>query len=335
MGQITSLFAHKVVGVAEDSINGSSLLASIGIDPTAPVDPSIMVSDSDYYRFLENVASAEQSGHTLGLRAGNSMRCDDYGAFGLAWKTASNLRGSFTRAERYWRVMTSVSVYTIESTDDGSFAHLHREGKRDLGMRLSNEATVASMFTISREVATKPVQLRGVFFKHAAPGIVADHEAFFGCEVHFNADRDALLIANESMRAPNKFGDVAITQFFETHLEAEVTQFEDDNALDKQVKTQISRALSEGVPNISDIASELAMSGRTLQRKLSDQGHSYQSLVDDARRELAEQLLKQSQHSLANIAFLTGFSEQSSFNRAFKRWAGQTPRSYRLAAQSR
>lgn len=335
MGQITSLFAHKVAGIAEKSIDISAMLSGMGIDPDAPVDPSLMVNDSDYYRFLENIARAEQSGHTLPLRAGNSMRCDDYGVFGLAWKTASNLRASFTRSERYWRVLTSVSVYSVEPTDDGAFAHLHRDGVRNLGTRLSNEATLASMFTMSREVSIQPVKLNGVFFKHPGPEIETDHEAFFGCPVYFNTDSDALLIADESMQSRNKLADAGITQYFETQLEAEISQIGEEDALDKRVKNQVANALSEGVPNVSDIASALAMSGRSLQRKLSAQGFSYQELVDGARRELAERLLIQSKHSLSDIAFLTGFSEQSSFNRAFKRWAGQTPRSYRLAAKSR
>jgi AraC-like DNA-binding protein len=84
------------------------------------------------------------------------------------------------------------------------------------------------------------------------------------------------------------------------------------------------------VPGLSDIASSLGMSARTLQRRLADEGHSFQSLVDRARQDLAQQLLKETDYSLAEIAFLTGFSEQSGFTRAFKRWAGQTPRSYRL-----
>jgi len=74
------------------------------------------------------------------------------------------------------------------------------------------------------------------------------------------------------------------------------------------------------------------MSGRTLQRRLSDRGYSFQKVVDEARRELAERLLKGTEYPLAEVAFLTGFSEQSAFNRAFKRWAGQTPRSFRLEA---
>ena len=69
-------------------------------------------------------------------------------------------------------------------------------------------------------------------------------------------------------------------------------------------------------------------------RRLSEQGHSYQTLVDEARRQLATRLLRQTDFSLIEVAFMTGFSEQSAFNRAFKRWAGQTPRSFRLQSQS-
>ena len=92
--------------------------------------------------------------------------------------------------------------------------------------------------------------------------------------------------------------------------------------------------LSEGVPALSQISGELGMSARTLQRRLSDHGQSYQNLVDFARQELAQQLLRETRYSLAEVAFLTGFSEQSAITRAFKRWSGQTPRSYRLQVRS-
>jgi AraC-like DNA-binding protein len=95
---------------------------------------------------------------------------------------------------------------------------------------------------------------------------------------------------------------------------------------------QISQSLSQGIPTVSNIANYFGISGRTLQRRLSDRGYSFQSLVDESRRELAERLLKESEYPLAEVAFMTGFSEQSAFNRAFKRWAGQTPRSFRIKA---
>ena len=83
---------------------------------------------------------------------------------------------------------------------------------------------------------------------------------------------------------------------------------------------------------LNETGKAVGRSGRTLQRKLSADGFSYQQLIDDARRTLAERLLQKTEYSLQEIAFLTGFSEQSAFTRAFKRWAGQTPRSFRLSA---
>lgn len=335
MGQITALFVRKVVGVVEEHIDRDALLRSVGIDPDSSVDPAQMIPATEYYAFLERAAAAENDPTTLPLRAGAAMRSDDYGAFGLAWKSAPDLRGSYERAERYARVLTSVSTYALEPVDEGAFMHLHRAGERRLGMRLSNEATIASIAAISREVSTEAFNPLAVYFKHAAPASIAAHEAYFGCPVHFGSDRDALLVSHETLQTPNQLGDAGISTFFETHLEAELSQLEDDTPLDRQVRTQISQSLSEGVPALSDIARCLGMSGRTLQRRLAEQGCSYQTLVDAARRQLAKRLLRQTDYSLIDVAFLTGFSEQSAFTRAFKRWAGQTPRAFRIDSQSK
>jgi AraC-like DNA-binding protein len=335
MGQITSLFVRKVLDQADNGVDKGALLRSIGIEPDSPVDPSRMLSDTDYYAFLERLAEVDANPTTLPLRAGAAMRCDDYGAFGLAWKSATDLRGSYARAERYARILTSVSTYQVETTEAGAIMHLHRTGERRLGLRLSNEATIASIASISRQVSTQTFTPVAVYFKHPAPKTTTDHEAYFGCPVHFDTHRDALLVSGDALRAPNKLGDENISRFFDTHLEAELAKLEDDSSLEQRVRIQVSRTLSEGVPKISDVAGRLGMSGRTLQRKLSDNGYSYQTLVDEARRMLAERLLRQTDYSLGEVAFMTGFSEQSAFTRAFRRWAGQTPRSYRIDAQFR
>jgi AraC-like DNA-binding protein len=289
-----------------------------------------MLSASEYYAFLERVAHADPLGITIPLRAGSAMRCDDYGAFGLAWKSATTLRGSYDRAERYARVLTSVSSYEVEPTADGAFMHLHRSGERRLGMRLSNEATIASIASISRQVSSATFRPLAVYFKHAAPTTQEHHEAYFGCPAHFGTDRDALLVSTETLRTPNKLGDPGLSRFFETHLETEVEALGDAISLDRQIRDHIETCLSEGVPTVLEVAQHLGMSGRNLQRRLSEQGHSYQTLVDEARRQLAMHLLQETDFSLIEVAFMTGFSGQSAFTRAFKRWAGQTPRSYRL-----
>ena len=333
MGQITSLFVHKVIAQVDDSLDKRAYLTKVGLDPDAPVDPKIMVADTDYYAFFSELAMADPNGVDLPLRTGASMRSDDYGAFGLAWKSAPNLRGSCERAERYARVLTSVSTYQARESAQGYCFHLHRDGDRaDPGLRLSNEATIASMAAICQEVSTSVFQPLAVYFKHSGGESSAVHERHFGCAVHFGQEMDALLISHDTMHAPNKVGDSGIVKFFDTHLEQELSQLTDSQSLEQRVRREISQALSEGVPTVSSIAAHFDMSGRTLQRRLADSGHSFVSLVDASRRELAERLLRETTYPLAEIAFLTGFSEQSAFNRAFKRWAGQTPRSFRLRA---
>ena len=333
MGVVTSLFVHKVAAQIDPSLDRSALMESVGVDPGAPVDPALMVSDTDYYDFLERIARDDPRTLDLPLRVGASMRCDEYGALGLAWKSAPDLRGCYDRIERYARVLTSVSSYEVRAAEEGAYLLLHRDGERRLGLRLSNEATIASAAAISQQVSTGTFQPLSVYFKHDSPGTSEAHERHFGCPVHFGSGMDALLVSHETLEQPNRLGDESIARFFDTHLEQELSKLGDEEMLDQRVRIQVSRVLSEGVPKISDIASRLGMSGRTLQRRLSDRGLSFQSLVDEARRQLAERLLRQTHYPLAEVAFLTGFSDQSAFQRAFKRWAGQTPRSFRVAAQ--
>ncbi|MEM7587685.1 MAG: AraC family transcriptional regulator [Acidobacteriota bacterium] len=325
---------RRVAGIADERVDQAALLRAVGVDPESPVDRSLMVADGEYYGFLERLAAIDGSPTTIPLRAGAAMRLEDYGALGLAWKSARDLRGSLKRAERYARVLTNVSTYTVEEVEGGAFLNLHREGERRLGLRLSNEASLASIVSMCRQASSQPFSPLAVHLKHSAPDTLAEHEAYFGCPIHFASDRDAFLVSHEALRTPNQLSDESFARYFDSHLEAELAQLESDSSLHRRVQIQISQSLSDGVPTISSVAKHFAMSGRTLQRRLSDRGHSYQELVDVSRRQLAQRLLRQSDYSLAEVAFMTGFAEQSSFTRAFKRWAGQTPRSYRLADQA-
>lgn len=330
MGKITTLFVRKVLDEIDSDIDKRAFVHSLGIELDGEVH---MISAADYYSFFEKAASIDRNGTTLPLRAGAAMRSDDYGAFGLAWKSATTLRGSYNRAERYAQVLTTVSTYEVQTTDEGTYMQLHRSGQRGLGMRLSNEATLASILTISQEVSTTIIHPIAVYLKHPAPKSIAEHETFFGCPVHFDSDRDALLLSNETLQVPNKLGDESISKFFESHLEIELSKLEDDSALDRQIRHFVTQSLSEGMPMLSEVARYFGMSGRSLQRRLSELGYSYQTLVDESRQQLAEQLLRETDFSLVEVAFMTGFSEQSAFARAFKRWAGQTPRNFRLHHQ--
>jgi AraC-like DNA-binding protein len=333
MSQITSLYVYKAVEQVSPGIDTDDLVQRLGLEPAGPIDPAVMVPSTEYYDFFAALADRDPSGVALPLRIGATMRSDDYGAFGLAWKSAPNLRGSFARSERYGHVLGSAESYSVETASDGVLFGLEKAGDGRMGMLLSNEASMSAVDTISREVSTGEFAPLAVYFRHAPRGDVYIYEAHFGCPVHFESGRDALLVSEYSIDAPNRLGDASIAGFFDAHLEQQLASLSEESQLEVQVQRAVAKVLSEGVPTLSSIATELAMSARTLQRRLSEQGYSFQGVVDAARKELALRLLYETDYTLAEVAFLTGFAEQSAFTRAFKRWSGQTPRAYRVSAR--
>ena len=334
MGYVTSLFARKMVAAAGSGSDAASLLRDAGIDPDGPLDPKTMIPDAAYYDMLERIA-AKVDVTDLPLRVGASMRLDEYGALGLAFKAATTLGASYARVERYARLWTSVVEYELRPDPRGTFFVLHRSGERRLGLRLSNEATLASAVSIARQVSPAPVAPLEVRVRHAAPKSVAAHEDWFGSPVRFGADLDAILFSAQTLAQANILGDEGISRYLASHLDAEMAEIAEEAPLVAETKNAIAQALSEGAPKMSDIARGLGLSARSFHRRLSEHGMTFQSLTEETRRDLAEGLLREDGHSLAEIAFLTGFSEQSAFTRAFKRWVGATPASYRKARAAR
>lgn len=332
MSEITSLYVHKVLSQVDASVTTADLLTSLGMAVDAPIDPKKMVASDIYYDFFAELSRRDPQGLSLPFRIGATMRSDEYGAFGLAWKSAPDLRGSYIRSERYGRVLGSAEAYTLQQTDAGWFFNLEKAGDGRLGMQLSNEASLAAVNAISKEVSTAAFAPLAVFFKHAARGEVSIYADHFDCPVYFETGRDALLVSGASLDTANRLGDETIARFFDQHLEQELSVVGATQNLEHRVRRAVMSVLSEGVPTLSQVATELGIGSRTLQRRLSEQGHAFQHVVDIARKDLAQRLLRETQYSLAEVAFLTGFAEQSGFTRAFKRWAGQTPRSYRLGS---
>ena len=220
-------------------------------------------------------------------------------------------------------------TYEIRDIDGGAEFVLHRFGERRLGMRLSNEATIASATSLVRQTSSTAFRPRAVYLQHAAPRVTSSHENYFGCPVHFASDRDALSISSEALSHPNHLSDDGISGFLTAHLDAEIQTIGTIDPIEDLIRRVVSRSLSDGVPKMDHAAQRLAMSERTLHRRLSERGLSFKSLVETTRKDLAKNLLGQSHYTMSEVAFLTGYSEQSAFQRAFKRWTGQTPASFR------
>ncbi len=334
MGWISTVFVHKALDAAVllDCIEADArpaLFRLVGVDSYAPIDPNKMISDSDFFSLLERLEEVSVRGRSVPIHMGASMCCDDYGAFGLAFKSAPDLLGSYARVERFGKVVTSISNFRVERSGASVFMDVIQARDRHLGLTMTNELAVAAAMALSREVSSDGFAPVAVHLMSDRPADDSEYQAHFGCPIIFGADRDALELTVAAASQPNRLSDNGMSRFFETHLDHQLSQINDTSELQRRIVGLISDALSEGVPALADVAGRMGMSSRTLQRRLSADGLAYQDLVLDARRTLSERLLRRTDYALAEIAFLTGFSDQSTFTRAFRRWHGQTPASYR------
>ena len=323
------MFVRKVIE-ASDRLDKPALLKGIGLDPSAPIDVDVHVSGEAYLDLLEEIAESEEDPVLFHLRAGRSMRCDDYGVLGLALKSAPTLLESYRRFARYGQLLIGTPIYSVDVTDDRVSMRINREAPR-YGLQLSNEAAISTFWALSKDAIGRDFAPAAVFYEHEKPGSVEHYENFFGCPVNFGAEFNGLCVTSELADEANRVGDNTIVEYFDQQLNTKLASTRDESSWRTTVRDEVAKALSGGLPLKKDIAKKLGVSDRTLQRRLSSEGLSFQGIVEETQQSLAKQLLTKSRYSLAEVAFMTGFSEQSAFNRAFKRWAGETPGSFRAS----
>jgi AraC-like DNA-binding protein len=154
-------------------------------------------------------------------------------------------------------------------------------------------------------------------------------ETHFGCHVHFEADRNALVFRTSDLERPFVTHNAELLGMIAPQLEAELGARASDQTLGERVKGTVKRGLAGQRPTIRFVAQRLGMSSRTLQRRLTEEGATFQELVEEARRELARHYLGQSGLELNETAYLLGYKDGNSFFRAFHQWEGTSPGEWR------
>jgi len=154
-------------------------------------------------------------------------------------------------------------------------------------------------------------------------------ESHFGCRVHFKAKRNALIFRSRDLDTPFVTHNEEMLEAIGTHLESELKARKASANIGDQVKQVLGRSMAGKRPTLEAIAEELGLGPRTLQRRLTDAGLTFQQIVEDTRRELAHHFLKQAAVEPNETAFLLGFEDANSFFRAFQIWEGGSPGEWR------
>ena len=288
----------------------------------------IQAVPADHFFELHEILDKEL-GPGFAIRVGQQMKIADYGVLGLSWRTCSWAGEIFERSERYFKLLSDTYVFKVEGKGSSSVIHLLREPHRR-GLELSNEATLSATVVVLRAMTETDISPIQVTFKHGPPEDVNSYSAAFKCPVLFNQIGYTITYHTSDLQTRTAKADASINKFLVERVEEETHGLVvSANKVAIDVENLIKDALPSGIPSIHKVGEHMGMSNRTLTRRLRENGVTFRDLIQKTQEQLAKDLLRKTGHSISEIAFETGFSEQSTFSRAFKRWTGHSPLEFR------
>lgn len=308
-------------------------IASLTEDDLNDIDRRIPVQAFD--TALET--AAELSGDPcFGIHFGEDIKPGHYGAVGLAAMSCEKA-GELLHFQLRFQALVSDSLFTqISDSPLGLELQVKPKLASFTQNRVHEETAFSSWITLARWITgLKDQYPQRVNFTSAPPPDPSEHHRVFGPNIFWQQAQLSITFSHALMDSRIPQANPQLRQQLEAQA---LEQLRALGALQApllvDVQQRITQQLCDGNPEINAVAEQLGITTRTLQRKLSELDSSFSQLLDQTRHDLAMGYIKQPKLSLTEIAFLLGFSEQSAFNRAFKRWTQMPPAEYRKSIGS-
>ncbi len=243
---------------------------------------------------------------------------------GYSMMTAPTLEDTLVRTMRYARSITQACTTQLVPIEDGARFEFIFQPPAVPDTDQTHEFLLIFTVNFLRWLVGSELAPVRVEFAYQAPENSQTHRLFFGCPIHFNAGRTTLVFSHPRLALALITADAVMAVFHDRHAE-ERTAHLGSSPFIMQTKRFITQMLPEGEPSSQLIEQMLNINERTLQRRLLEEGASFSGILNDIRRNLAEMYLANRNITLQETAGLLGFSEQSSFNRAARRWFDRSP----------
>jgi AraC-like DNA-binding protein len=282
-------------------------------------------------RFLDYAAEALDDS-AFGLHLAEKTDPRDAGILFYVASGAKDFGEALALFERYFRIVNEAVRLKLTRTGKGIAAEIEFAGLPSHVVRQNAEFGISVVLKALREIAGRSVRPTRAAFVHARNSDLRDFERFYGCTVEFGraasegVSSDLLEFSNDALAIPLITADTKLLDALQPFCDMAAKERKTAaGTLRAAVETETERLLPHGKASVQSVAKALAVSVRTLSRRLADEGTTYAEVVDQLRRSLALQYLKDPGVSLAQIAWLLGYEGSTSFNRAFKRWTGHSP----------
>jgi AraC-like DNA-binding protein len=310
----------------ELGVRVSAILRSAGLPRNLFEQPRVLVTTEEFFALWRGIG--ELSGNpAIGLLLGTESKPEHFDPIALAALSSDNFNAAVQQIARYKLLSCPEEIVHGAEGDEWSI-HFRWLLAQDEEPDALTDLCFAWMLSVARlgtGTRLSPLRLELVRKRHYAKTL----ERHFGCPVVFGATRNAIVFREADARRPFVTRNAELLSMLAPQLDEELKQQRGLESFPERVRATIQKKLAGRRPKMHDIARELHLSSRTLQRRLQEAGYSFQQVMEEARHQLARHYLTNSLLELNETAYLLGFEDANSFVRAFRGWEGVPPAHWR------
>jgi len=331
---VLSVSSRALLGACERlGLDAEALLRSVEISRQTLEDPDARLEASKV-RALWARAYELSGDPALSLHAAEECPFGSYKVIDFMATSAGTVGEAFRNGSRYFGLINTRTRLPVDESGDPVTFDVVDEAAPAGVFPAYAEYCLATFVLHVRAGTGVNFPVRRVTFVHPAPPDCGEHRRIFGCPVHFGAEHNRLAIDRRFWETRTAGANPGVLQVLTEHADLLVQKLPRGPDLVERTRRAISERLRGGDSSLEGVARELGTSGRSLQRHLQGLGYSYHALADEVRAATARLYLGQADIAVAEVAYLLGFADQSTFHRAFKRWTGSTPARFRSSLRA-
>jgi AraC-like DNA-binding protein len=302
-----------------------ALLQIAGVPPSDLTDPDGQISCHATSAILGG-AMKQQPLKNLPIRLAAETPIGAFALLDYLVVTSETVAAGLKQLARYLRLVGA--PYALELREEENPVQVvYQSSENNFGVDFGLAVTILHL----REETEGRIQVESANFSHSLDD-PAEVEHLLGCRIEAQSSWSGFRLHPEALQVQLRRRDLALRQVLEQHAAEIVARIPAVDPLVSEVRRAIAARIAKGDMQIQGVARMLAISIRSLQRRLSAAGLSYQELLDVTRRDAASEYLKNPALSVGEVGYLVGYSEPAAFHRAFKRWHGVAPHSFRTGA---
>jgi AraC-like DNA-binding protein len=302
-------------------------LRFIGVDPEFIKTYDVQLPVETYLHIQDEAAEYVHDPY-FGLHMGEFAEAGSWSILGYLMMNCKTLGDALEKSGRYSRIIGNLIEARIELHFPRARAIYFTPPHAPKMSRHCFEATFSSSVRMVRMLTGMSINPVEATFIYPQPESTIEYERIFCCPVRFGQKHNSMMFEMSVANLPVRMANPMLLEHFEQYARDFLAQLERNDETSQAVTKIILSRLDDENLSIDKVAREMAVSVRTLQKRLEDEGVVFSDLLKDVRHRLAQKYLHEN-YSVEQITYLLGFSEPSVFRKAFKKWSGVTPREYR------